>query len=152
MNELIQSVKLSLATGNWHGALITTLTLPDIAGKIDSKIPSSNERYAAWFDKYVGNNYKSKIGAQQVEHIFLSGNDCYALRCSYLHEGTSEITHQRARDVLEDFKFVSPPKSSKVHCNQLNTKLQLQVDIFCKDILDGISQWLIDIKNDPVKQ
>lgn len=45
------------------------------------------KRYADWFDKYVGHRYKSKIGAHQEEHTFLTGNDCYALRCSYLHEG-----------------------------------------------------------------
>lgn len=152
MNDLINSVKFSLATANWYAALLTTLTLPDIAGKIESKISSSNKRYADWFNKFVGDKYKSKIGVGHVDHIFLSGNDCYALRCSYLHEGTSTIINQPARAILEDFQFVAPPRSGSVHCNQLNNKLQLQIDIFCNDIINGIEQWLKNVENDPIKK
>ncbi|MBA7504750.1 hypothetical protein ES706_03404 [subsurface metagenome] len=112
MKQLIDSVESSIKAENWYAALILTLTLPDIAGKIDNPNSASNSRYAAWFDKYVGEKYKAKIGADKVEHIFLSGNDCYALRCSFLHEGKSEIVHQRARNVLDDFEFVVPPKGS----------------------------------------
>lgn len=152
MQKLIDSLASSIKEENWPAALMLALTLQDIAGKIEFSIYSSNKRYADWFNKYVGHRYKSKIGAQQEEHIFLSGNDCYALRCSYLHEGKSSITDQRAREVLEDFEFVVPPKGSIVHCNQSNNKLQLQMDIFCKDILDGLSQWIKGIKTNPVKQ
>jgi hypothetical protein len=110
------------------------------------------KRYADWFDKYVGHRYKSKIGAHQEEHTFLTGNDCYALRCSYLHEGKSNIIDQRAREVLEDFEFIVPPKGSVLHCNQSNNNLQLQVDLFCTDILEGVRHWIEDIRTNPVKQ
>jgi hypothetical protein len=152
MKQLIDSVESSLNSENWYAALITTLTLPDIAGKIDYPITGSNKRYADWFDKYVGDKYKSKLGHPSVEHTFLSGNDCYALRCSFLHEGKSEITEQRAREVLDDFVFVVAPKGSLIHCNQSGKKLQLQIDAFCNDILDGLRQWIKDIEQDLMKQ
>ena len=64
------------------------------------------------------------------EHVFLSGADCYALRCAFLHEGRDEITDQRAGEVLDAFAFVVPPAGSAIHSNQNNQTLQLQVDIF----------------------
>ena len=148
MKQLINSIK----NENWHAALIVALTLPDIAGKIEYPISCSSKRYATWFDKYVRDQYKGRLGPNRTEHTFLSGNDCYALRCAYLHEGITDITQQKARDVLDEFIFVVPPKGSIVHCNQFDNKLQLQVENFCNDIINGLSQWLIDIMDDPIKQ
>lgn len=83
------------------------------------------------------------------EHVFLSGDDAYALRCAYLHEGGSDITYQKARKALHDFLFVEPPGQGSVHCNQSNSSLQLQVDKFCADICDGAQTWLEDHKENP---
>ena len=152
MENLIRSVELSLDHKNWYSALTLALILPDIAGKIEFTNLSSGKRYAQWFENYMIDNYKSNIGPDRTEHIFLSGNDCYALRCAYLHEGKSNISGQRASDVLEDFEFLIPPKGSTIHKNQLNNKLQLQVDIFCRDILNGINKWLEDVYCDTEKQ
>src|SRR5437868_5631970 len=153
MQYLIDSVESALRTENWYAALTLALTLPDIAGKIDYPTFGSNKRYAAWFEKYCGDRYKVEVGQETVEHFFfLNGNDCYALRCSFLHEGKSEILHQRARNVLEDFEFIVPPRGGLIHNNRKEDTLQLQVDIFCRDILDGIRQWLADINNDTQKQ
>jgi len=105
-----------------------------------------------WFDKYVGDQYKARIGPKMSEHIFLTGNDCYALRCAYLHEGITDITQQKARDVLDEFIFIVPPKGTVVHCNLIDKKLQLQVENFCNDIINGLIHWLIDIIDDPIKK
>jgi len=153
MEHLINSVKQSIENKNWYGALTLVLILPDIAGKIEHPNYGSGKRYADWFDKYILDNYKANIGPDGIEHIFLSGNDCYALRCAYLHEGKSDIVKQRARDVLDDFEFLIPPLNNwKVHKNQANNKLQLQVNIFCQDIINGIEDWRKDISSDEEKQ
>jgi hypothetical protein len=152
MQHLIDSIEQTINTKNWYAALMLALTIPDITGKIDSPNTGSNKRYADWFDIYLGEKYKAMMGQPKTEYIFLSGNDCYALRCSFLHEGKSKITHQRAREVLEDFQFNAPLEGMTVHCNSSGNKLQLQVDIFSKDIIEGIQKWLIDIKDDAQKQ
>lgn len=54
-------------------------------------------------------------------------------------------SHQRARKVLDRFQFVAPPPSGMIHCNRSGSKLQLQVDIFCRDICDGIKDWISSI-------
>ncbi|RYE26846.1 MAG: hypothetical protein EOP45_03085 [Sphingobacteriaceae bacterium] len=151
MQNLINSVQLSISTQNWYAAVFVVLTLPDIAGKIEYPTQGSQKRYAQWFEKYCGDKYKQLIGGDNEEVVFLSGNDCYALRCSLLHEGNTNILTQRAREILDEFIFTAP-SGYELHCNKSNNKLQLQSDIFCNDIIEGINQWLSDINNDAAKQ
>ena len=82
-------------------------------------------------------------------HVFLHGEDCYALRCAVLHEGADDIVTQRARVALDSFLFVAPRNGWTVHCNQSNAKLQLQVDIFCEDICAGVDAWLLAVATNP---
>jgi len=146
------SILISLETHNWYSALFVALTLPDICGKYQyPKVKGSGKRYSLWFDKYLLHLYTMTF--RDETQVFLSGDDCYALRCSFLHEGSSEITHQNAREVLNNYMFVYPVQNSfPTHNNFLTingTKtLQLQVDIFCKEICDAVETWLRDIEND----
>lgn len=59
---------------------------------------------------------------------------------------------QRAREVVEKFQFIVAPPGMKIHCNMIGAKLQLQVDIFCNDVKNGINRWINDIENDSDKQ
>jgi len=148
MNQIIKSIELTLKNRNWVVALIGCLTLPDICGKIDEPQNPSTLRYVNWFNKYLQDDYTSVL-PEIGKHIFLTGDDCYALRCSYIHEGTTIIEHPK---VLEDFKFILPKNGSLFHRNQKNKTLYLQIDIFCKEMLNAVNNWLEDIKMDSVKQ
>ena len=149
MNEFIGAIDSSFQSGNWYGALFIALSLPDICGKLNlPNEPGSQRRYAAWFDRYVRPKYTHKVGAYGHEKVFLSGNDCYALRCAFLHEGTDNTQAQRAREAVEKFHFIVAPPGCVIHCNSLGAKLQLQVDIFCEDIKQGVLSWLRDIETD----
>jgi hypothetical protein len=67
------------------------------------------------------------------------------MRCAYLHEGRDEIVEQKAQEALERFQFVVPPEGCVVHSNQFNNSLQLQVDIFCREIADAVSRAYLKI-------
>lgn len=143
MNEFIEAIDRSAGADNWYGALFVALSLPDICGKIEQPGENSSQlRYASWFDKYIRPKYTYR------EQVFLGGNDCYALRCAYLHEGSDSISQQRAKEVVEKFHFIVAPTGQVIHCNMMNKKLQLQVDIFCEDIKKGVLAWLRDIQTD----
>jgi hypothetical protein len=145
MKNIINSIKNSLENKNWHSALILSLIVPDICGKLEGS-GNSSKRYLAWFNKYLGKKYQN----------FLSGDDCYALRCSYLHAGSGSIEKQRAKDVLDHFVFIP----NGAHCNKFsncyfgNSKydgkefLQLSVYQFCQDIIEATQQWFIDVSKD----
>jgi len=148
MENFIEAVGRALEDKNWYAALITALALPDIAGWVESPNEPSGRRYAKWFGRFVQPKYTHGIGPHRDEHVFLSGNDCYALRCAILHEGRDVITEQIARDALEGFQFVAPPPNGCVHMNQSDNQLQLQVDQFCADIVDGVREWTSKLPKD----
>lgn len=154
MENFIKAIEMSIEGKNWYSVLFISLTLPDICGKIDTPASkSSKARTIEWCDKYLTPLYTSRIGRDQQEHIFLCGSDFYALRCAYLHEGSDDITTQKARERLDNFKFIQPLTGGMyIHRNQINNTLQLQVDEFGKDVIKAVRNWLADIKNDPVKQ
>jgi hypothetical protein len=69
--------------------------------------------------------------------IWLECRGTYVLLVKCAYKSVSELTK---------FDFVEPPKSGMVHCNQSGSKLQLQIDIFCNDVCEGVVQWTEDTK------
>jgi len=131
-----------LLNKNWYSALVLSLILPDVCSKLEGNNKKSSERYPEWFNTYFNKKYNG----------FLFGKDCYALRCSFFHEGSSNIENQHAKDVLDRFVFVA----NGPHCNRFsnchfgNPKydgkncLQLSVNNFCQDMVEATNQWLSD--------
>ena len=149
MKELIIAIKICLQNENWYAALFVALELPDICGKLENPNLKSQERYVKWFNKYLSAKYIHEIGPEHKVHVFLTGEDCYALRCAYLHEGIGEITGQRCQQVLDNFRFTTDSS----HCNYMSGRtLQLQVKIFCEEICEAADRWLVDMSTDSETQ
>lgn len=148
LNHFIEAVRKGLYEKNFYASLTVALTLPDICSKIEFPEENTGKRYPEWFDKYVGDKYKVNIIGQEI--CFLVGQDAYALRCALLHQGEIDITSQRARSQLSKFVFVEPPRSGMIHNNKINNMLQLQVDIFCLDICEGVEKWIEENKTNTV--
>ncbi len=152
MNNFIQALDMSIKTKNWYSVLFISLTLPDICGKIDDPNKGSKARTIHWYNKYLKHAYTRNIAGNREDRVFLTGSDFYALRCAYLHEGSGDITSQKARDVLRDFVFVQNTSGpGGFHCNQFNSTLLLSVEQFGKDVMAAVNAWLIDIKDDREK-
>lgn len=142
MERFVKSVQASIRSENWYGALAIALTLPDICGRMEAPNLNSQKRYTDWFNRYLLGRYTRSIGPDRELHTFLSAEDCYALRCSYLHEGGLVILGQKAQKILHRFHFVVPDKNGNiVHLNQVNNALQLQIDIFCGEVCQSVVLW-----------
>lgn len=152
MQNFINALQKNIAEKNWYSVLFTCLTLPDICGKIDEPDAGSKARSVNWFNKYIQPIYTTRFNGDSEDHIFLHGEDFYALRCAYLHEGSDDITTQRARKILNNFKFVVAPQGWVIHRNQVGQTLQLQIDIFGEEIISGLETWLDDIQHDAIKK
>ncbi|MBM4869353.1 hypothetical protein HYO49_22915 [Vibrio parahaemolyticus] len=148
MKRFTNSIRMAVEVQDWYGALLTALTLPDVCGRMVNPDLGSKERYVSWYQHWLQPLYTGRVGADKKEHIFLHGEDCYALRCSYLHEGAGNIEEQRAKKALEDFHFITPPQNGSVHRNQINNTLQLQVDTFCLQVADAVDAWLESVSDD----
>ena len=142
MNHFTSSIRKSIEEQNWYGALTLALTLPDICGQLENPTEGSKSRSVKWLKEWIEPLYT--IERQNTPYIMFSAEDCYALRCSFLHEGMSNIEEQRARQILNDFHFVTPHPNLTVHNNKVNNTLQLQVDIFCNEIADAVDKWTIE--------
>jgi hypothetical protein len=143
MDHLAAAVRTSIDHENWFAALGLSLTLPDICGRLEWPTVGSKTRYVQWCQSYLTPKYTREIGSYGQPNVFLHGEDTYALRCAVLHEGADSIVNQSARKALESFRFVRPPQGGgTIHCNQYNNVLQLQVDVFCRDICDGVDEWM----------
>lgn len=151
MENILKSIEKSLQDKNWYAALVLSLILPDICAKIEGNTKCSTERYPEWFEKYLGKKYNG----------FLSGHDCYAFRCSFLHEGHENIEMRNAtknklkKDILNRFILLGEGS----HCNMLancqfgdpkydgKNILQLSVNNFCQDMIEATKEWLNDSTN-----
>jgi hypothetical protein len=151
MKKILNSIEKSLGNKNWYSALVLSLIIPDICGKLEDNNEGSSKRYREWFDKYLGQKYVN----------FLSGDDCYALRCSFLHEGSGNTEQQqRAKGILDHIVFI--PKGG--HCNRFSNCqfgdpmydgkeiLQLSTFHFCEDIIAAANKWLDDVGSNAVIQ
>ena len=139
MKDFLAATEMAVKQGNWYAAVVLALTLPDICGRLESPTTLSKTRYVEWCRRFIEPRYTAPTAIGP--HTFLTGEDCYALRCSLLHEGTTNVVEQRARQALEQFRFVAPKRGVIVHRNQRNNMLQLQVDLFCQDMCDAVREW-----------
>jgi hypothetical protein len=118
-------------------------------------------RYKAWFDKYVSSKYRA--GASFASYQTLTGDDCYYLRCSLLHQAIT--THQTSR-----FERIIFTANNKGHNNiaapgdldylPIDQKsrsltgmggkgaLQLDLTTFCEDIMQSVELWAQEKKDD----
>lgn len=148
MKRFIDATKSAVADQNWYAALSLALTMPDICGRLENPKAGSQARFTAWFDKFLLKRYQMKVGPMRELHTFLCGADCYALRCAFLHQGEFGIDDQRAQQALESFHFIAPRTGMLVHNNKFNNILQLQVDVFCVDICNGVEEWQASVAAD----
>lgn len=148
MKHLLDAIDQALIHSNWYAALSVALTIPDICGCLEDPGAKTGARYKKWFNKYLLAHYTRKVGPLETEHVFLSADDCYALRCAFLHEGSDDITAQAAQKVLERFVFVKPLAGIS-HLNQYQKQLVLQVDRFCLEIIEAGEKWLAAKGSEP---
>ena len=139
MRDLLNQIQSAVRGQAYYLALYASLTIPDICGAMESDdgqaIPS---RYKAWFNKYVAPKYLA-CGQETI-----TGEECYFYRCAVLHQGSA----QHPRLGFSRILFVEPGTSTNVfHNNVLDDALNIDVSIFCNDILAGAVAWLEATEN-----
>ena len=143
MKNLLHALRRCVHDQNWYGAITIALTLPDICGSIDSPGKNNSEaRSVAWFDRYVGHAYMIEVNGVKV--VFMTGGDCYALRCAALHQGTFDVSGQRARDVVDRF-ILHHSESMLIHKVRQDKKLVVDLTTFCLDIAAGVEAWEAEV-------
>lgn len=146
MEQYLESIAISLNTENYFSALALALMMPDICSAIESKNnKGSGKLYSEWFDKYLS-HYYTDANYFTPPMVFLSGKECYALRCSYLHQGMHEIGHQsileREENPCQTIQFVA--KGMPQDKLKLGSLVLLNLNNFCQQIISAVETWLKD--------
>jgi hypothetical protein len=108
--------------------------IPDICGAMESSDGrATSTRYAEWFDVNIAPNYPALPDGSP----FFSGADCYRLRCSFLHQGSTQ--HPKS-----DYSRVifTEPASNTFHMNIVNDALNIDIRQFCREMADAALTWL----------
>jgi hypothetical protein len=134
LRDLLAQLSNSLNTNLYYLSLYVALTIPDMCGALDSTDGrASGNEYVKWFDKHVAPKYRG----------FLSGEECYEFRCSLLHQG--QLRPRKGR--YSRMVFVEPAATTNVlHNNIINDALNIDVRLFCKDMIDSAIQWLDQVE------
>jgi hypothetical protein len=118
-------------------AIALTLALPDICGSIE--YPQMNgagqvgARYRRWCDEWA-------------RMVVLSGADCYALRCAYLHSGLDEFSGPAARSaIFNRVEFTSGTVGgvwdSRAIPAGAGHKARIPHEMLCRDMTRSAEGW-----------
>jgi hypothetical protein len=136
IDGLLDEVEAALDSGLYRVALLTALTIPDIAGALDAPDGVANgARYVAWFDTWAAPRFE-RFGAQVI-----TGEDCYQYRCVLLHQGRGSHPKSRYRQSI----FVLPKAGNIMAPVTMQTKsdsVVLDVPDFCRSLTHAASDWL----------
>lgn len=139
IEKVIEEIEKALEARLFNIGLITTLTLPDIICQSISDTDTNSTTYINWFNEFV-----SKFFSKDVQtNTLLSGNDCYSLRCSVLHKGTTDITVQKKRKDLENFIVFASHNPELFIFREFEDEKYLRIDIsvLFKNIVYGYMDW-----------
>lgn len=141
MRDLLNQIQEAVNGHAYYLALYASLTIPDICGAMESENgQATKSKYIAWFDKYVAPKYFA------CGQATLTGEACYFYRCAVLHQGRAQHPKLGFSRIL----FVEPSATTNVfHNNVLNDALNIDVSIFCSDVLSGANEWLQAVEELP---
>lgn len=178
----IHAVENGVKQKNWILSMMGSLSLIDICSSMSAIDGQTNgNKYAKWFDKYCTqykvsfernsnepdkftniadyNNWmqsevKIKGEMMNKEYTYFNGLLAYALRCSFLHNGSGEMSEQNvhkkavendtlgANDVVLDVSM-----ESKV-IEQIDHTIYLNPRHFCEEVIEGVYKWIEDNRKD----
>ncbi|SEI89252.1 hypothetical protein SAMN04488127_0723 [Bhargavaea ginsengi] len=132
MENMLNEIEKGLEAGVYHLALGMTLCIPDICAALQSNNGETKKnKYVNWYDQYVG------------DKVRMSANDCYYFRCAFLHQGRTEHKDSQYRKII----FIEPTSILTLHNNVLNDVLNIDIQIFCRVIIDAARNWYEEQKD-----
>lgn len=159
MNTLLDQIEASLDSGHYFLSLYTALTIPDIAGALESENgQASGNKYIAWYEEWGRPRFAEEVlkmvpasareCMDQMENP-LTGDACYRFRCSLLHQGSS----QHPKSPFDRIIFIEPGATTNtVHYGTLNNALCIDLVLFCKEMISGGRMWLAHVEEHPTFQ
>jgi len=129
--------------GRYLAALSLALTIPDIAGALDSQNGwAKPEKYVAWFDRWAEPKFHGR------DETTFTGEAAYEFRCRLLHQGRAVMRPGGAHKHYSRLLFL-PPGAFAVHMSNFQGHYILHVPDTVRSILDAFADWEAAHGNDP---
>lgn len=140
-------------------ALALALTIPDVCGSRLFPKTGVGKRYVKWFDEYVAASYMQDPDNPMVcrdrngsrKDRYFCGDDCYALRCVFLHEGTNVPHVEKGKtsfNAIQFHIFALKGGDSISYVSDSNgmeyRKVDLDIPTFVSNLAKGVDLFLKD--------
>lgn len=137
MEFLLTEIESALDAGLYYMALQSTLTLPDICSTLESpKGETTGAQYIAWYNTH----------AKEPGCAAMTGEVCWRLRCSYLHEGNT----QNPRSPFSRILFsVTDHRHVILHNIIVDDVMNVDLVIFCRNVISSVRKWEAKMKDNP---
>lgn len=154
MEFILDAIDRASRQGQCFPAVVTALTVPDIAGTVDSPGAGSQTRYVTWIDAWFSPRFPA-----YVDHR-IDGVALYALRCKLLHEGLSDPSQAPAASksaAASHKRLIAFNVGPKISMHLITSSdaagdswTILRAETFCSDIISAARDWIATRKSDPV--
>jgi hypothetical protein len=136
MRDYFEQTRAATQVGLYLVCLGAALVIPDMYGAMESADGLARpQRYIGWFDQHVAPRYGG----------FVAGEDCYVLRCSMLHQGTT----QNPKGNFSRFLSTEPGDPLTTHNNIMGGALNLDVGRFVNDMVEAALAWVVTAEQTP---
>lgn len=153
-----KSVRDCLESENYFGAILTSLILPEVCSKISNfNYRGVSARYKEWLNTYFIPLLQDE---DEVVRNYLNSKNIYALRCTIVHEGTSDVSrqdnymsklkeHEQVDELIPylntlDFHKVLYADSTNTSTREIKRSLFLDLEFFCELMIKSVDRWLKD--------
>ena len=139
METLLGEVERALAMRLYYLASLLTLQLPDVCAALESPDGKTKpELYKAWYRTWLAPKYNR-----------ITEDDIYCLRSGVIHQGRFGHPGSQFSRVF----FTLPDPSRNIfHNNVVGDALNLDLMIFCRDVIESVRTWHNAKKSDPTVQ
>ena len=118
LENIIQDIILAKNNKANISALSLALTLPSVLSNIEYGKKTGGTEYKEWFDKWVYDKYykqppsENELINKAIEATKFDGFNCYALRCSLLHSGNTDLEDDKGRRKIDHFVLCTSETST----------------------------------------
>jgi hypothetical protein len=148
LHRYLADIHHAMNAGAFYSALALSVAIPDVCGSIEYPDEKGvGKRYRDWFD----------LSCYMLQS-YLSAEDCYAIRCSYLHQGIDEFGGPSAIAArLTHIEFTvgmaaggwSLSYLPSVHGPEAKGAVRIPVEDFCRDMTTSANSWWKSRSSDP---
>lgn len=92
MRRFTDAGRHCFAAGIEYAGLFIALSLPDICAALENQT-EGRRRYIEWYRRWAEPSFRTVVAG--TPRLLFSAEDCYGLRCSILHSGSSLIDKRR---------------------------------------------------------